>query len=107
MAGDRPLISLPEWLARHTSGAPPALRRRVSELASAACVEGSIAERLADAGRSALSAVESHHGDRSAALDLLAADALITLALLAQAEVAPAALADLARALVPSVARSR
>ena len=50
------------------------------------------AER-AGRGRSggARAASLSHPGDRSAALDLLAADALITLALLAQAEDAPGA----------------
>ena len=45
-----------------------------------------LAERLADAARQALGAVALHPGDRSAALDLLAADALITLALLKQAQ---------------------
>jgi hypothetical protein len=39
-------------------------------------------------------------GDRSAALDLLAGDALVTLALLAQAEAAPDALGAFARTLL-------
>ena len=42
----------------------------------------------------------AHPGDRSVALDLLAADALITLALLAQAEQAPAALGAFATSLL-------
>jgi len=40
--------------------------------------------------------VLSHPGDRSVALDLLAADALITLALLAQAQTAPDQLEEFA-----------
>jgi hypothetical protein len=44
--------------------------------------------------------VARHPGDRSAALDLLAADALITLALLAQAERDPASLHQFASSLV-------
>jgi hypothetical protein len=43
-----------------------------------------------------LSIVEEHPGDREIALDLLAADALITLALLAQAEIVPGSLARFA-----------
>jgi hypothetical protein len=44
--------------------------------------------------------VVAHPGDRSVALDLLAADALITLALLAEAERAPQRLGDFAASLV-------
>ena len=54
------------------------------------------ASALAAAGQAALDRVLSHPGDRSAALDLLAADALITLALLAQAEAAPERLEEFA-----------
>ena len=57
-------------------------------------------EDLAAAARHALDQVAAHPGDRSVALDLLAADALITLALLAQAERRPADLGDFAAALV-------
>lgn len=59
-----------------------------------------LSDRLAEAGRQALAGVLAHPGDRDAALDLLAADALITLALLARAEAAPAELGDFAAALV-------
>jgi hypothetical protein len=81
-------MSVPaQWLNRHTSRAPTALQERVKEFARSA--EGpSPADALAAAGHAALERVLSHPGDRSAALDLLAADALITLALLAQAEIA-------------------
>jgi hypothetical protein len=44
---------------------------------------------LAAAADAALTSVLAHPGDRSVALDLLAADALVTLALLAQAEEEP------------------
>jgi hypothetical protein len=77
-----------EWLDRHTSQGPAALRLRVHEYARAASGV-TFAETLADAAQAALAHVLSHSGGRSVALDLLAADALITLALLAQAESAP------------------
>jgi len=84
-----------DWLARHTSQAPTALLGRVREYVLAA--SGSTrAGALAAAGQSALARVLSHPGDRSAALDLLAADALITLALQAVAEDAPERLEEFA-----------
>jgi hypothetical protein len=89
------MIDLDQWLDRHTSHAPTALRQRVKEYALSAYA-GAHAESLAAAGQSALDRVLSHSGDRSAALDLLAADALITLALLAQAEAAPDRLEEFA-----------
>lgn len=55
-----------------------------------------LARSLAAAGQAALDRVVAHPGDRSVALDLLAADALITLALLAQAEAAPERLEEFA-----------
>ncbi|HEY3011640.1 MAG TPA: hypothetical protein VGJ36_02745 [Gemmatimonadales bacterium] len=84
-----------DWLDRHTSQAPPALRTRVHQDAHAA-VGSSLSSTLAAAGQSALARVLSHPGDRSVALDLLAADALITLALLAQAQHAPDQLEEFA-----------
>jgi hypothetical protein len=85
---------LEEWLDRHTARAPAALRARVREFACSGA--GTPPEALASAGQAALDRVLSHPGDRSAALDLLAADALITLALLAQAEIAPDRLEEFA-----------
>ncbi len=86
---------LGDWLDRHTSQAPAALRARVREFALAASGE-TWAATLATAGRAALDRVLSHSGDRSAALDLLAADALITLALQAQAQDEPERLEEFA-----------
>jgi hypothetical protein len=57
---------------------------------------------LAQAASGALEQVVAQPGDRSVALDLLAADALITLALLAQAESAPERLGDFAASLLRS-----
>ena len=73
------------WLERHTAHAPPVLRERVMHYAGAPPSD-ELPAHLADAGVRALVSVEKHPGDRSAALDLLAADALVTLALLAQAQ---------------------
>jgi hypothetical protein len=77
-----------DWLDQRTSQGPAALRLRVHEYARVA-TGATLAEALAVAAQAALAHVLSHPGDRSVALDLLAADALITLALLAQAENAP------------------
>lgn len=77
-----------EWLELHTSQAPAALRDRVAHFASNAPGD-SLPATLAAAGENALQGVLARPGDRSAALDLLAADALVTLALLAQAETHP------------------
>jgi len=58
---------------------------------------------LALAGGQALEQVVTHPGDRSVALDLLAADALITLALLAQAQEDPAELGAFAASILRAV----
>jgi hypothetical protein len=87
------------WLDRHTNRAPEPLRERVqrhlSGPATAASAE-TTPGALAAAGRRALEQVLVHPGDRTVALDLLAADALVTLALLAQAQRDPGRLADFA-----------
>ena len=93
-------MTLTTWLERHTATAPPALRARVQEHALAVRPGRPVAETLAEAGGRALDRVVAHPGDRSVALDLLAADALVTLALLAQAEDRPAELAAFADSLL-------
>jgi hypothetical protein len=92
-------VTLEAWLDQHTAAAPPALQARVSEHALATA-DGPLPARLAAAGQAALARVLAHAGDRSVALDLLAADALITLALLAQAEGGPDQLAAFAASLL-------
>lgn len=100
MARDVSLTSLPHWLERHTAAAPDALRRRVLQHAGSTSSDDDPAARvLVRAAYTALERVVQHPGDRSVALDLLAADGLITLALLHQAEVDPASLAAFARSL--------
>lgn len=84
------------WFAARTDGAPPRLRRRAAEFFERAA-EGSLAARLSAASRAALDAAAADGVGRAAALDLLAADALITLALLACAEQDPSGLALAAR----------
>lgn len=91
MAGD--------WLDQHTSQAPTELRARVKQYAAAASGPN-LSRTLAAAAQAALARVLAHSGDRSIALDLLAADALITLALLAEAETAPERLDELATAVL-------
>ena len=88
-----------DWLDWHTSQAPTALAARVREFALAAS-GATPALTLAAAGQSALEKVLSHSGDPSAALDLLAADALITLALQAQAQDDPGGLEEFATAVL-------
>ena len=84
-----------DWVDRHTVAAPPALRARVRQYLSSSAEEP-LPNQLAVAADSALARVLSHPGDRSVALDLLAADALITLALLAQAQTLPDRLEEFA-----------
>ena len=94
------MSDLVAWTEAHTAEAPQFLRARVVALASMRSLPpGTIPERLAYAGRRALENVCKHPGDRTVALDLLAADALITMALQAQAELDPANLADFAERL--------
>lgn len=85
------------WLQRRAEGAPDLLRERA--LAYAQEGDPAAAGSLGAAGLRALHATLNLGPDRRAALDLLAADALVTLALLARAEADPAGLADLARSL--------
>ena len=98
-AGQRRLSVVSGWLVGRTGRAPDALRRRVhrhlADLGGSR-TDDPTPEALADAGRGALTQVLAHAGDRTVALDLLAADALVTLALLAQAQRDPARLAGFA-----------
>ena len=90
-----------DWLDQHTRTAPAALARCVRGHLEAVGPDGRQADVLARAGRHALEFVAAHpEGDRSIALDLLAADALITLALLAQAQADPGHLEEFASSLL-------
>jgi len=95
------------WLAARTEGAPEVLRQRVAAWVAKAGPGGDAGTALSAAGGAALEAAVLQGRDRSAALDLLAADALVTLALLARAEADPAGLAAEARRLRQDVAAGR
>lgn len=88
------------WVERRTAGAPAALHARVRQWLRAA-PEDPWPERLARAAGAALDRVIAGSGDRAVALDLLAADALVTLALEAQADEDPARLEAFARRMRP------
>lgn len=91
------------WFETHTRGAPELLRRRAADFLQGQ--EGTdLVDCLAEAGRVALHEAMRRGRGRDAALDLLAADALITLALLAQAERQPQALGTTARRLRQAMA---
>ena len=96
----RPGVPLDRWLAERTSQGPAALRARVLEHAAAVGESASLPETIALAAERVLAIVEEHPGNRAIALDLLAAEALITLALLAQAEAAPERLGAFAEGLL-------
>lgn len=76
------------WLDAQLAGAPDELVARTREFIRQ---EGGVvsADVLARAGRAALATAVAESPDRTAALDLLAADALVTLALAAHAEADP------------------
>lgn len=93
------------WFTARTAGAPPRLLEASAAWWHAASGDTAGA-RLADAGRLALDAAIAAGASRDAALDLLAADALITLALLAEAEADPTSLGARALAIREAVTPS-
>jgi fructoselysine-6-P-deglycase FrlB-like protein len=84
------------WLEERGAGAPAALLNRAHHYLEMLEPTTDPADDLARAGLAALEATTGSAGDRRAALDLLAADGLVTLALMVRAETDPAALADFA-----------
>jgi hypothetical protein len=81
-----------EWLAASAKGAPQDLVDRAALWLARVPATGVASDQLAEAGRAALyGAIEAPAG-RPAAADLLAADALVTLALEARAVEDPAGL---------------
>jgi hypothetical protein len=98
MAGCR-VTAAQRWFAAQTEGAPGPLRERAAAYLELTARGGNVAGRLGSAAAAALATVLAHPGDRSVALDLLAADALLTLSLKAQAVHDPGSLAEFAAAL--------
>lgn len=84
------------WLDSQLAGAPEALVERTREFVT----DPVTADTLAVAADQALGRAIGAGCDRRGALDLLAADALVTLALAAQNEVEPDGLARFARSLL-------
>jgi hypothetical protein len=77
---------LESWLEARRPVPPAKLRQHLAQLVHD--VPGSLPEHLADAGVALLRRVLSHpEGGRELALDLLTADALVTYAFEAQAEI--------------------
>ena len=99
MAQGRALTPLGAWVEDRTARAPAVLRERVLDHVRAVPPTGSAPADLASAAHHSLAGVLAAPGDRTVALDLLAADGLITLALLRQAEDDPSSLVDFARSL--------
>lgn len=87
------------WLAAKAPGAPAELIERAGLWLAKATASGAASDQLAEAGRLALGAAIASSGHRPAAADLLAADALVTLALEARAVEDPAGLAAFATAI--------
>ncbi len=81
------------WLAEHLAGAPPEL---LDAMSAAVPDEGAAPEALAAGAMSLFERVLRGSGGREDALSLLAADALLTHALEAQAELDPHGLAAFA-----------
>jgi hypothetical protein len=93
-----------EWLVQRSAGAPEALRTRALRWLAEVPPDAPLDLALARAGESALAGALARGEGRETALDLLAADALITLALLARAEREPESLGPFAQGLVVSAA---
>ena len=89
------------WFESRTADAPVPLRTRMRELVAH---EWS-AEGLAAGAERGLARAVAEPGDRSVALDLLAADGLVTLALLHRAEHHPEQLRSFAEGLTAEVPR--
>ena len=85
------------WLLAHVAGAPNDLVARVRGILDQAPAREPLPRRLADAGLFALQQAIGGGRERAAALELLAADALVTLALEATAEQTPGELERFAR----------
>ena len=85
-----------DWLEQRSAGAPAPLVERTRYYLDQVSQHGDPGLVLARAGVAALEATANSSGDRRAALDLLAADALVTLALLVRAETDPASLGGFA-----------
>ena len=97
---------MPDWFDRQSDGAPPALRARAAQLPrSQPRTDDAGRRRWRPRRREALAPrLDARRATARCALDLLAADALITLALQAQADADPTGWAASPRSFAPSAA---
>jgi hypothetical protein len=95
MAGPR-VSAVRAWYEAESAGAPEVLRARAAHYLDAVPPDADPASGLAFAASRALAATLAQSGGREAALDLLAADALVTLALKARAQQDPRGRAEFA-----------
>jgi hypothetical protein len=87
------------WLAERIDGAPAVLKARAEQaVLEVGSRGGSLAQRLVAASRLVLKTASVGGAGRSAAIELLSADALLTLALLCKAERSPQDLGAFAEA---------
>jgi hypothetical protein len=98
------MTDMATWFAERAAAAPPALRVSAAGYVARATAGGSVASSLTEAATLALHDVFDRDAPRDAALALLTADSLVTLALLAQAELDPAALDRFASGIVDAAA---
>src|SRR5437868_194545 len=89
-----------KWLDAHAGAAPPSLRSKMTEAVRGA-TEDSVPDALVGAAFSQLAHMLQNPRPRSAAFELLSADALLTYAFEAAAEQGSAAVARLADSLSP------
>jgi hypothetical protein len=89
------------WLDARAAAPPPELRARMAAALEAVTSE-TVPGALAEAALSCLQATMAAPGERASALDLLAADALLTYALEAATEMGAQALRDVVDAYGPS-----
>lgn len=92
------------WLALRRPPPPPSLAVSMGRFVRGVDIDeaGGVPEHLAAAGLAALAAALERPEERAGALDLLAADALLTYTFEAAAEDGPAAVDRLARRLAPA-----
>ena len=88
------------WLDARPEPAPPELRQRMAE-ALAVVTAGTVPGALAEGALACLQATIAAPQERATALDLLAADALLTYALEAAAEIGAAAIREMTAAYGP------
>lgn len=93
------MTGLHPWFDAESAGAPEALRARAARYLDAGLGSDDAGQDLALAASQALAVTLATSGDRSVALDLLAADALQTLALKERAVSDPAGLGAFAASL--------